>query len=136
MIDTMQQIDIFHPALPKSADQPIHWSNLPGASMGLAISNAYITANRPMLIIAENSLMAAHLSDQIEFYLGRKEPLIEFPDWETLPYDHFSPHQDIISERLSALYRLPGLTSGIIITTIPTLLHRLPPCEFIESHHF
>lgn len=57
--------------------------------------------------------------------------LLSFPDWETLPYDSFSPHQDIISERLTTLYRLPTLTRGILIVSVATLMHRLCPREFL-----
>ncbi|HOH31529.1 MAG TPA: hypothetical protein PLC40_17770, partial [Candidatus Hydrogenedentes bacterium] len=48
-----------------------------------------------------------------------------FPDWETLPYDQFSPHQDIISQRIASLYRLPELSRGVLVVPITTALHRL-----------
>ena len=58
------------------------------------------------------------------------------PDWESLPYDVFSPHQDIISQRLETLYRLPGLTRGVVLASVSTLLHRLPPRDFVTGHSF
>src|SRR5699024_2901799 len=56
------------------------------------------------------------------------------PDWETLPYDTFSPHQDIISERLATLYQLPRLSQGVLIIPITTLMLRLPPRQYLETH--
>ncbi|MCK5724722.1 MAG: transcription-repair coupling factor, partial [Gammaproteobacteria bacterium] len=55
------------------------------------------------------------------------------PDWETLPYDRFSPHQDIISERLTTLSRLPDLTQGILIAPIQTLMHRIAPKSYLDG---
>uniref|UniRef100_UPI00241E05FB transcription-repair coupling factor n=1 Tax=Ectopseudomonas oleovorans TaxID=301 RepID=UPI00241E05FB len=57
-----------------------------------------------------------------------------FPDWETLPYDSFSPHQDIISERLQTLHRLPHLKKGILLVPVATLLQRLPPPGFLDQY--
>ena len=55
------------------------------------------------------------------------------PDWETLPYDNFSPHEDIVSDRLKALSRLPTLESGVVIVSVTTLMHRLAPRHFIDA---
>ena len=51
-------------------------------------------------------------------------PVLPFPDWETLPYDQFSPHPDIVSQRLAALHRLPTLKRGIVVVPVQTLLQR------------
>ena len=131
----MQQTNIFEPILPTDPQRPIAWQGLQGASVGLAIANVMKKAAGPIMVIAPDSLYAAHLSEQLEFYLGDSASLLMFPDWETLPYDHFSPHQDIISDRLAALHRIPRLTSGVIMTTVSTLLHRLAPPEFIVGHN-
>ena len=66
---------------------------------------------------------------ELKYFCASKEelPVFSLPDWETLPYDSFSPHQDIISERLNALYHLPQLTRGILVLSITSLMHRLPP---------
>ncbi len=60
-------------------------------------------------------------------------PLLQLPDWETLPYDTFSPHQDIVSERLATLYRLPSLQRGILIVPVTTLMLRLLPRAYLEG---
>ena len=131
----MQNVSIFNPSLPDPQTSYV-WQGLYGSSIGLAIANSIKQAKGPLLIIAPDNLMVSHLQDAIIFFQGSAAQLLPFPDWETLPYDHFSPHQDIISERLAALYQLPRLSSGTIITTIATLMQRLPPTVFLDAHRF
>lgn len=59
-----------------------------------------------------------------------------FPDWETLPYDNFSPHQEIISARLSALFRLQHSNKGIFIAPITTVMQRVCPAEFYNTMYY
>jgi transcription-repair coupling factor (superfamily II helicase) len=127
--------DIFHPPLP-SDNERLSWLNLQGASVGLALSAALKASKQPMLVIAPDSLVVSHLIDELSFFGENEQPILYLPDWETLPYDHFSPHQDIISERLATLFQLPSLTKGAVITTISTLMHRLPPNDYIDGHSF
>ncbi|MCL5668622.1 MAG: transcription-repair coupling factor [Gammaproteobacteria bacterium] len=125
-----------HPALPSAAAQRVRWEGLRGSARGLVISRAALEHTGPLLVIAEDTPSAQRLEDELRFYLGQDvaaPPLLHFPDWETLPYDTFSPHSDIISERLTALYRLPSLTRGILIAPAPTLMHRLAPREYMEA---
>ena len=63
-------------------------------------------------------------------------PILSFPDWETLPYDQFSPHPDIVAERLAILAKLPHLTKGIVLIPAPTLAQRLAPQQFLMGHTF
>ena len=132
----MHNSDIFHPPLPKAAGEQSIWKNLHGASIGLALSSVIRENKRPILIIAPDSLYVSHLIEELEFFSSQTDKLLYFPDWETLPYDHFSPHQDIISERLSALYRMPSMQDGAIVTTISTLMHRLPPRDYLDGYSF
>lgn len=85
--------------------------------------------------MAASSLAAQRIEDEIRFYAADM-PILPFPDWECLPYDVFSPHQDIISQRLETLYRLPQLTRGVVLASAATLLHRLPPPEYVSGHSF
>ena len=62
--------------------------------------------------------------------------IVHFPDWETLPYDNLSPHQDIISQRLLALHNLPMLDKGILIIPISTLMHKVCPKTYIDQTTF
>ncbi|PJE79322.1 Transcription-repair-coupling factor [invertebrate metagenome] len=92
------------------------------------------------IIITQDNESALKLQESLPFFLssdhGDSEdcPIFLFPDWETLPYDAFSPHQDIISERLSLLYRLPRLEKGIVLIPSATLLYKTCPQGFLESH--
>jgi len=63
-------------------------------------------------------------------------PVVAFPDWETLPYDQFSPHPEIVSQRLAALHRLPSLKRGIVVVPVQTLLQRLPPLRHVVGSSF
>ena len=88
------------------------------------------------LVIVPDSHTATALDKTLRFFLGEaKESLIwSFPDWETLPYDRFSPHQDIISDRLSTLYRLTQEDLGVLIVPIATMMHRLCPRDYLLTH--
>jgi transcription-repair coupling factor (superfamily II helicase) len=126
------------PSLPQKTGQRITWENLNDASIGLSLSNAVLQSQQPILVVTPDTLTASRLSEEISFFLNHDhtQPIIHFPDWETLPYDHFSPHQDIISNRLSALYQIPRLKQGIIITPVSTLMQRLCPREYLDSNVF
>ncbi len=132
----MPAADIFHPPLPKKHGEHFFWGNLQGASVGLALSNAILMSKNPLFIIAPDNLTVSHLLETLAFFSGEEADVLHFPDWETLPYDHFSPHQDIISERLASLYRLPHLNRGAIVTTAATLMQRLPPRDYLDRHSF
>jgi transcription-repair coupling factor (superfamily II helicase) len=131
----MQNNNIFQPFLNQDSQTPVTWTHLNGASMALAIANASKNLSTPLLIIAPDTLTAYHLEEELRFFAPDLS-VLQFPDWETLPYDHFSPHQDIISARLAALTQLPRLTHGAMITTVSTLLQRLAPVEFFHQTSF
>ena len=130
--------DIFHPQVPDKPGQTLVWSELYGSSFGLAIVSAASAHKGPVIIVTEDNRHAQLLEEEIRFYLGRhnKLPLLSYPDWECLVYDRFSPHQDIISQRLRTLSSLPALNQGIIILSISNLLQRTPPQAYIAAHSF
>ncbi|OUD15444.1 transcription-repair coupling factor [Thioflexithrix psekupsensis] len=123
-----------HPTAIDSTAQKQRWSNLHGSSLALALSQLVTHQKMMLIIITPDNLRAQQLTDEIRFYSHHSAPLLNFPDWETLPYDVFSPHQDIISERLTTLYHLPHLSHGILILPITTLMHRLPPCHYVQQN--
>ena len=86
-----------------------------------------------ILVITENTASAHTLAAELPFFLETGREIILLQDWETLPYDNFSPHEDIISDRLKTFSRLPSLTEGIVIVSITTLMHRVPPRHFVET---
>ena len=117
------------PSIPASAGKQ-QWGNLPGAALSLTIAEAASNAGRFTLVLTEGSHSAERLQEELAFF-APDLPVLHFPDWETLPYDVFSPHQDIISQRIAALYRLPQLSRGILVVLITTALHRLAPKRFL-----
>jgi transcription-repair coupling factor (superfamily II helicase) len=111
------------------------WSGLAGSGRGLAIAAAAESHGGPLLVVAASSFSVQRLEDEIRFY-APELPILPFPDWESLPYDLFSPHQDIISQRLETLHRLPELTRGVVLASVTTLLHRLSPRDYVSAHSF
>ena len=67
------------------------------------------------MVITENSQQAERLQQETAFFCGDRISLLEFPDWEILPYDNFSPHQDIISQRLTTLSRIKDASDALLI---------------------
>ncbi|MDR3443075.1 MAG: transcription-repair coupling factor [Legionella sp.] len=113
------------------------WGQLHGSSLTLALAEYCQQTPGIKLIIAQDNLSANQLQAELEFFLDSKnaaQELLFFPDWETLPYDQFSPHQDIISERLYTLSRIQQVTNAIVITSASTLMHRLCPPEFLNHY--
>lgn len=109
-----------------------------GAGTGLLITDAAKQFDGFTLVITNDTNTANRLHDEVSFFCSDSNSLeiLSFPDWETLPYDTFSPHQDIISERISTLNRLPNLSKGILIVPLSTLMHRTAPADFIAANCF
>ncbi|WP_455208988.1 transcription-repair coupling factor [Kaarinaea lacus] len=127
---------IFNPPFIDKPGYTTHWGRLYGSSYGLAICNAARQSQRPFVIITPDTQTAYRLEYELRFYgAGSQQlPLLHFPDWETLPYDTFSPHQDIISDRLLTLYQLPQMSHGILVLPVSTVMQRLAPKEFLEGN--
>ncbi|WP_207123878.1 transcription-repair coupling factor [Halorhodospira abdelmalekii] len=109
------------------------WSGLCGDGQALAVAEASAAHSSLTLAVTGTPQQAAALQETVRFFLAERHPVLALPDWETLPYDVFSPHQDIVSERLAALYRLPQLHCGVLIVPATTLMHRLPPRGWVEG---
>ncbi|SHE51130.1 transcription-repair coupling factor [Microbulbifer donghaiensis] len=119
-----------------------YWGQLHGAAAALAILNAARSNSAPTLLVTRDSLEAHRLEVQLKFFNKSQRDsddaeelqIFHFPDWEILPYDTFSPHQDIISDRLATLYRMPQMGRGIVIVPVSTLMHRLPPRDYVAGN--
>ena len=110
------------------------WGKLYGSATGLALAEAALHLESPLLVVAQSARDAERLTAELRFYLAAETlPVLSLPDWETLPYDLFSPHQDIISERLATLAALPGLKHGIVVVAAATLMQRLAPPAFVAG---
>ncbi len=128
---------LLNPVLPAQG-QHISWSNLHGAALGMAIAQAARQFHGIMVIVLEDQRQLQILETEINYFLSASDriPLFNFPGWECLPYDIFSPHQDIISERLRLLGRLSGLQRGILLIQTADLMQRLPPPDYVLGHTF
>jgi len=110
------------------------YGQLYGCAQSLAIANLALKRSNPIAVITADVNQAQLLQHELNFFISGKCKILELPDWETLPYDIFSPHQDIISQRLTTLYQLSDMQSGdILILPVSTLLQRLPPKTYIKS---
>ncbi|WP_111977040.1 transcription-repair coupling factor [Algibacillus agarilyticus] len=131
----MAQVTITSPALPKLNSKnidSISWGNLQGSSLSLALTHAAQTNDSPFVVITQDTPSALRLTDELTAYASQYHtPVYYFPDWETLPYDTFSPHQDIISQRLATLNQLQTSQPGIYVVSASTALgYQTPPTFF------
>ncbi len=123
------------PLFPKPPASFTDWQDLPEGA--LAIVLARLCAEQPLVVVTPDSARARRLRLALRFYLqGSEQEVALFPDWETLPYDRFSPHQDITSERIRILHRLASMQSGIVIVPVTTLIQRLPPASHLTGNFF
>jgi transcription-repair coupling factor (superfamily II helicase) len=128
--------NVLSPKLPESGQARISWSRLYGSAKSLAIANMATQTLKPVIVITADTISAVNLINELKVYINDLEstPVITLPDWETLPYDLFSPYQDIISERLQTLFNLPGLSQGILVVPVTTVMHRLLPSEYLFTN--
>ncbi len=103
------------------------------ARRSFVLSDQARSANGPLIVIVNDMGELAQLAEELAFF---KLEVHIFPDWETLPYDAFSPYTDIISERLRLLSLLPHLKQGIVLVGARTLLSPVAPPSFIKQHLF
>ncbi len=122
--------------VPAKPGQQATWSNLNGVADALAIAQLSNTRDGLILVITANSARAQRWQSALSMFSSAQEAPLHFPDWETLAYDAFSPHQDITSERLSTLRDLPSLSKGILTVPITTLLQRISPPSYIAGAGF
>jgi transcription-repair coupling factor (superfamily II helicase) len=97
------------------------------------------TSTQTLCIVCANAPDVARLTEELAHLLAEtplEASIHALPDWETLPYDPFSPHQDLISERLATLHQLVAGNIRILITTAATAAHRLAPAQFMEQYTF
>ena len=127
------------PPLPKGKHLRAWW-RAPASPTALAwfIARTAEAHEGPLLAVARDTHGAHQLESDLQTLLGADSdlPVFPFPDWETLAYDRFSPHPDIISQRLAALHTLPTLKHGIVVVPVQTLMQRLPPLRYVIGGSF
>ncbi len=123
------------PPLPGDGVRRVGWSRLFGSAESLAVDAAVRRHEGLVLVVARDARRAHLLEQELRFYGSDREPLpAVFPDWECLPYDLFSPHQDIISDRLRLLAGIGERRGGAVLVTIANLAQRLPPADYVLGH--
>src|SRR6478735_6938629 len=122
------------PPRPRAGQQRAFW-RAPASTSALALGLAGLARAHSGLVlaVARDSHYASALENDLRVLAGDL-PIVHFPDWETLPYDLFSPHPDIVSQRVAALYRLPAIERGVLVVPVSSLMQRLPPPSWIAGN--
>ena len=107
----------------------------PGSGDAWLLASLAAAGKQPLVILCADPLAAQRLGDEIPLFAPQLR-VRQFPDWETLPYDSFSPHQDLISERLHTLHALMQQTVDILLIPVTTALYRLAPPSFLAAYTF
>ena len=118
---------------PTSKQPIVNWSNLSGCADTYALVAAIQSQQCLFIIVTPDANSALRLENELVFFLNHSQPILHFPDWETLPYDVFSPLPEIVSERLQTLTALPTVKSGALIVAANTLMHRITPPDFLAE---
>ncbi len=113
----------------------VHLPVTRGSSDALMLAGLARRAGRPLAVATAHAGDVQRLADEIRWFDPALRVVV-LPDWETLPYDTFSPHQDLVSERLATLYALQQQRFDVLVLTATTALQRLAPPAFLASHTF
>ena len=124
-------MSIFNPPLPSKDHSHVTWGRTYGCSKGLALAKAIEQFSGLTLIITPDIQTAHTLESELAFFCNQEIEIYLFPDSETLAYDVFSPHEDIISDRILALSALPNTQQGALIISAGTILSKLASKDFI-----
>ncbi|MGI9227792.1 MAG: transcription-repair coupling factor, partial [Gammaproteobacteria bacterium] len=124
-------MNIFNPPLPGKGHNHITWGRTYGCSKGLALAQAIEQFSGLTLIVTPDIQTAHLLESELAFFCADDTSIYMFPDSETLPYDVFSPHEDIISDRVLTLCSLPKTEQGALIVSASTILTKLAPKSFV-----
>jgi len=115
----------------KAGDQRL-LGELTGSACATEVAEIVERHVGPVVLIAPDMQNALRLHDEISQFTDSL--VMNLADWETLPYDSFSPHQEIISSRLSTLYQLPTMKRGVLILPVNTLMQRVCPHSYLHGH--
>ena len=129
----MTHTALIHPTLPTTPKQRRQWNTPHGSALALALAEAGRRHPGLVVVLTRDTHSAHALEAEIDVFADGELEVLQFPDWETLPYDLFAPHPDIVSRRVATLYRLPSLQRGVLVVPIATLMQRLAPRSFITG---
>lgn len=125
-----------NPRIPSVPGQSVTWRGPRGSTAALIAARAAQAHTALVTVIVNDEQHAYRLEEDLRFFLSGNLPLLHFPGTETLPYDQFSPHQEILSERLAALYHLPTMPRGVLLLTADALVQPLPPRSWLDGRSF
>ncbi len=128
-------LDPLNPPLPRAGEH-LRWGGLPAGAEAMVLASTAARLGQTLLVVTAESGTSERLEQEIRFFAD-ENPLasrvLRLPDWETLPYDRFSPHQDLVSERLQALARLAQGDPLVLLVPVATLMQRLAPVPFVAA---
>ena len=129
-------VSAFEPPIPDHATLT-YWGRLYADAAALAMAGLVTEQGGLHVLVTPDNPTADRLDAALRFFAGDRDwSVLQLPDWETLPYDVFSPYQDIISQRLETLYRLPQLSHAVLVAPVATVMQRLPPRRFLDATVF
>jgi transcription-repair coupling factor (superfamily II helicase) len=120
------------PPLPATVKQRRYWAAPAGSSWALNVAEAAREHQGLLVVVTRDTQRAHALEDELKIFAGSL-PVLHFPDWETLPYDVFSPHPEIVSQRIATLYQLPSVQRGVLVVPVGTLMQRLAPRSHVTG---
>ncbi len=135
VVDDPASCCVLQPPLPSVSGDRYVWTRLYGAGKPLILAEAVRCHSGLVVVVVGDTNMALQFSEEIPFFASDITQY-HLPDWEILPYDQFSPYQDIISDRISTLSRLPSLQRGLLIVSVAALMHRIVPRQWIAGQTF
>ncbi len=112
---------------------PLRVGQLYGSSRSLFLSEQIANHAGLSVVVCCDMADAEQLEQEVRFFSAESLRIYRFPDLETLPYDQFSPHQDIISERIRCLASIASATEGVLFLPVSTLLQKIAPSQFIQQ---
>ena len=119
--------------IPKPREKS-RWLNLSQGSLPLALAR-YLPHKRLKVVLTQDAEQALRLQTAWRFFRPH-DTAVFLPDWETLPYERFSPHQDLVSERLSALWQIKSGAADVLFVPVATAMQKLPPVPFLVGRTF
>jgi transcription-repair coupling factor (superfamily II helicase) len=123
---------IKHPPLPTTPKQRRYWTPPHGSALALLMAEAARSHDGLLVAVTRDTQRAQALESELKIFVGGLS-VLPFPDWETLPYDAFSPHPEIVSQRIATLYQLPNVKRGVLVVPIATLMQRIAPRSHITG---
>lgn len=117
-----------------AAGQKTRWLHLSTGVLPMLLAH-HLPEKTPKLILTPDAETALRLQTAWQFFRPQDTALF-LPDWETLPYERFSPHQDLVSERLSVLWQLKNGAADVLFAPVATAMQRLAPPSFLLGRTF